>query len=216
MTDYLSILSPSLPLHPLHCTAQVQSSLNKGIQDFVSEAQRTQQQQQRLNSSSSDANDRLAEEVRLLRETVGRLEGSLASISGVVTAMSDQLARSSAVMQVSEEPAPIPREDAFTLLSKGLVSDAVVRVLEDKDIATTVALLDRLTTQQVNNECSHLERLCITQQLATDMSVNKPVEVTTIIISIATIIIISIIIALKRDECSDFFVSLHTLTLMMV
>jgi hypothetical protein len=165
-------LRPFLSLQP----QQVQASLNKGILDFMSEAQRTQ----RL---SSDVNDSLTEEVKLLRETIGRLENSLASISGAVASMSDQLAR----LQLSppaavEEPPPI-REDAFTLLSRGLVSDAVVRVLEDKDIATTVALLDRLTPQQVNNECSHLERLCITQQLATDMSVNKPVEVSTTIIS---------------------------------
>lgn len=154
---------------------QVQASLNKGILDFMSEAQRTQ----RL---SSDTNDRLTEEVKLLRETVGRLESSLASISGAVASMSDQLARSQLSPPAVVQEAPI-REDAFTLLSRGLVSDAVVRVLEDKDIATTVALLDRLTPQQVNNECSHLERLCITQQLATDMSVNKPVEVSTFIIS---------------------------------
>ena len=57
------------------------------------------------------------------------------------------------------------------------MSDAVVRVLEDKDISVTVALLELLTPAQVASECSHLERLCITQQLAADMSVNVPIEV---------------------------------------
>ena len=156
----------------------------------MSEAQRTQ----RL---SSDANDRLTEEVKLLRETVGRLESSLASISGAVASMSDQLARSQLSPPAVVE-API-REDAFTLLSRGLVSDAVVRVLEDKDIATTVALLDRLTPQQVNSECSHLERLCITQQLATDMSVNKPVEVSTIIISCHVFCVLLLTIPMMTD-----------------
>lgn len=50
------------------------------------------------------------------------------------------------------------------------------RVLEDKDIAVTVSLLELLTPGQVAASCSHLERLCITQQLAADMSVNIPLE----------------------------------------
>ncbi len=53
----------------------------------------------------------------------------------------------------------------------------MVRVLEDKDIAVTVSLLELLTPSQVASSCSHLERLCITQQLAADMSVNIPIEV---------------------------------------
>ena len=50
-------------------------------------------------------------------------------------------------------------------------------MLEDKDISVTVALLELLTPAKVSAECSHLERLCITQQLAADMSVNVPIEV---------------------------------------
>jgi hypothetical protein len=57
-----------------------------------------------------------------------------------------------------------------------LVSDALLRALEDKDVSTTIALLDRLTPSQVNASCSGLVRLCITQQLAADMSVNAPEE----------------------------------------
>jgi hypothetical protein len=63
------------------------------------------------------------------------------------------------------------------LAAQGRISDAVVRVLEDKDIAVTVALLEQLTPSQVASACSRLERLCITQQLAADMSVNIPIEV---------------------------------------
>ena len=129
---------------------------------------------QKIQRISRDENDKLQAEVCMLRETVGRLEGTLATISDKVASMSDLLARSSIPSSAVVEES---KEDAFTLLSKGRISDAVVRVLEDKDIAITVSLLDRLTPHQVNIECSHLERLCITQQLATDMSVNKPVEV---------------------------------------
>lgn len=57
------------------------------------------------------------------------------------------------------------------------MSDAIVRVLEDKDISVTVRLLELLTPSQVASSCSHLEILCITQQLAADMSVNIPIEV---------------------------------------
>ena len=56
-----------------------------------------------------------------------------------------------------------------------------MRVLEDKDISVTVALLDQLTSAQITAHCSALERLCITQQLAADMSVNIPIEVNGII-----------------------------------
>lgn len=56
-----------------------------------------------------------------------------------------------------------------------------MRVLEDKDISVTVSLLELLTPQQVTQACSHLERLCITQQLAADMSVNVPIEVCTVL-----------------------------------
>lgn len=61
------------------------------------------------------------------------------------------------------------------------MSDAIVRVLEDKDITVTVRLLELLTPSQVASCCSHLEILCITQQLAADMSVNIPIEVSSFI-----------------------------------
>lgn len=51
-----------------------------------------------------------------------------------------------------------------------------MRALEDKDVSVTVSLLDRLTPAAVNSKCSNLVRLCITQQLAADMSVNIPEE----------------------------------------
>jgi len=63
-----------------------------------------------------------------------------------------------------------------SLLERGLVSEAVLRALEDKDVSITVSLLDRLTPAQVNSQCSNLVRLCITQQLAADMSVSAPEE----------------------------------------
>jgi hypothetical protein len=67
--------------------------------------------------------------------------------------------------------------DSLLMFSfQGLVSDALLRALEDKDVSTTIALLDRLTPSQVNATCSGLVRLCITQQLAADMSVNAPEE----------------------------------------
>jgi hypothetical protein len=44
-------------------------------------------------------------------------------------------------------------------------------------VAGTVALLSRLTAAQVTKNCSYLERLCVVQQLAADMSINFPVEV---------------------------------------
>ena len=39
-----------------------------------------------------------------------------------------------------------------------------------------MSLLDRVSAAQVNAKCSSLIRLCITQQLAADMSINLPQE----------------------------------------
>jgi len=57
-----------------------------------------------------------------------------------------------------------------------LIADAVRSALELKDICETVSVLHQLTPQQINLNCSNLIRLCITQQLAADMSVNIPME----------------------------------------
>lgn len=67
---------------------------------------------------------------------------------------------------------PTPME----LLQQGLVAEAVRAALDEKDILQMVDLLGELTPQQVISKCSHIIRLCITQQLAADMSVNMPVE----------------------------------------
>jgi hypothetical protein len=58
------------------------------------------------------------------------------------------------------------------------VEQAVRVALESKDITVMIDLLSELTPQRVNASCSNIIRLCITQQLAADFSVNLPVEVT--------------------------------------
>jgi len=95
-------------------------------------------------------------------------------LQSTVSDLSDKMANLSVAGIKVEEIEPV--EDALSLLEKGLVSDAVLRALEDKDISVTISLLDRLTPAQVNSKCSNLVRLCITQQLAADMSVNIPEE----------------------------------------
>lgn len=140
---------------------QMQTVLAQGMQGLVYEVQNTQK-------LTVHSNETLEIEIKSLRDTVSRLENSLDALHKSISLMS---------AQQSAQYSEVVPDDAFTLLSKGLISDAIVRVLEDKDISITIALLDRLTPSQVNAECSHLERLCITQQLAADMSVNKPIEV---------------------------------------
>jgi hypothetical protein len=68
------------------------------------------------------------------------------------------------------------------LLLQGKIGEAIRCALEEKDIDQTVALLSKLTAQQVNTNCSNIIRLCITQQLAADMSFNMPQEVTSVIV----------------------------------
>lgn len=49
--------------------------------------------------------------------------------------------------------------------------------LEMKDVNETIQVLSELTPAKVNSSCSNIVKLCITQQLAADMSVNLPTEV---------------------------------------
>lgn len=48
--------------------------------------------------------------------------------------------------------------------------------LENKDVEVTVSVLSKLNHNDLKANCSNLVRLCITQQLAADMSVNMPSE----------------------------------------
>jgi len=60
------------------------------------------------------------------------------------------------------------------------VHEAVVCALESNDIRVLVTTLERLSSTQLLAKCSHLVILCVTQQLAADMSVNVPQEVSII------------------------------------
>eukprot|EP01038_Epipyxis_sp_PR26KG_P009485 gene9485-12776_t len=109
--------------------------------------------------------------VKELKETVRNLENVIKSLSLEITKNGiGMMNKSNSSIDL------IPKEDAFTLLDKGLISEAILKALEDKDISITVSLLNRLTPAQVNAKCSSLARLCITQQLAADMSMNIPEE----------------------------------------
>lgn len=178
---------------------QLQAAFVQGMQGVMQEGLRAQ-------SAAAASTDKLEQEVRELRETVGRLEGSVVALSATVHSLTHSLASASAQQLDPASVAEAPAQDAFSLLREvnkafighfesivvlkpfilcatlffslqGRISEAVVRVLEDKDIAVTVSLLELLTPAQVASSCSHLERLCITQQLAADMSVNIPLEV---------------------------------------
>lgn len=99
------------------------------------------------------------------------------SLETILLDLSDRVSALASVGLKQQEEEEQAVEDPFMLLERGLVSDAVLRALEDKDVSITISLLDRLTPSQVNSKCSNLVRLCITQQLAADMSVNVPEEV---------------------------------------
>ncbi|KAJ1400540.1 hypothetical protein B484DRAFT_405982, partial [Ochromonadaceae sp. CCMP2298] len=101
---------------------------------------------------AAQANERLTQG---LQEALRGMQQLQASQQQVVQAQQQQYQQWAQMqqqmqMQMHQQPqqAPEPVEDAFTLLSQGRISDAVVRVLEDKDIAGTVALLELLTPQQ--------------------------------------------------------------------
>eukprot|EP01032_Pedospumella_encystans_P018582 gene18582-21147_t len=154
---------------------QLQGAFVHGMQGVMQEGLRVQ-------SINAATTEQLEQEVRELRETVSRLEGSVLALSSTVQSLTESLVagtlsqQQSQGQQNSQQDDVPPAQDAFTLLAEGRVSDAIVRVLEDKDITVTVRLLELLTPSQVAACCSHLEILCITQQLAADMSVNIPIE----------------------------------------
>jgi hypothetical protein len=194
--SFESALLPAFEAGAQAMFQQLQGAFAQGMQGVLQEGARVQQ-------SNAAHSSKLEQEVRDLRQTVASLESTVATLAEALQGVlaRDQQQQGAAGGQAEAE-AP---EDAFSMLRQvrtgrgyltarsfcaylcapsfsfariqGRISDAVVRVLEDKDIAVTVSLLEQLTPGQVAASCSHLERLCITQQLAADMSVNIPIEV---------------------------------------
>ena len=64
--------------------------------------------------------------------------------------------------------------DPVMLLEKGRVSEAVECALEWKDSDKLVALLERMTPNQLLQNCNRLVQLCTAQQLAGDLTAKDP------------------------------------------
>ena len=140
---------------------KVQTAFEQGMVEMASEGRAVH----RENTISTQTLER---EVESLKGTVASLEAAIHQLSEKALTNTAANAASAITIAVVETP--------FTLLDQGRVADAVFAALETKDISITVSVLMKLSPSQVNTDCSNLVRLCITQQLAADMSVNVPEE----------------------------------------
>lgn len=90
--------------------------------------------------------------------------------NGVSPLVAAAAAAAAAAVAVPVKPTP------DELLKQGKIAEAIIAALDNKNVDETVAVLAQLTPAVVTQKCSHLVRLCITQQLASDLSVNAPSE----------------------------------------
>ncbi len=153
--------------------AQINLSFENGLKSLILETENIQQQNIR-------SNEDLENEVKLLQDKVIVLETAIHELSlkltGVVLTGSHREVENG--NEKEEEPVAQTPAD---LLKQGLVEEAVRLALEMKDVDATLNVLAELTPAKVNSSCSNIVKLCITQQLAADMSVNLPVEVSDLI-----------------------------------
>ncbi len=77
---------------------------------------------------------------------------------------------------IATSPAAVSGPNPLTLIQQGSIEEGMRLALDEKDIAAMLSALALVSPQQVNSHCSHLTRLCITQQLAADMSTAMPSE----------------------------------------
>jgi hypothetical protein len=114
-------------------------------------------------------------------QTVSHLQEMIAQMQSLLVANNIALAGGSfenggaGIIQAGSLQAnmkPTPDE----LLSQGKIAEAIIAALDNKNVDETVAVLAKLNPATVNQKCSPLVRLCITQQLASDLSVNAPSE----------------------------------------
>ena len=132
--------------------AQLQESFDEGVGGLV--------QSHQVNTST--VND-LREEIDSLKHTIASLEGKLDSLiaNGGIGGAGGGGAMAAAATPV----------DPFALLQSGHVSEALECVLEVKDTAALVALLDAMEggVETMTAHCSELVLLCTVQQLAADL-----------------------------------------------
>jgi hypothetical protein len=106
-------------------------------------------------------------------QTVSQLQEMMAQMQSMLVAggsLENAGMQVGAIIQANRKPT------ADELLSQGKIAEAIICALDNKNIDETVAVLAKLSPAVVNQKCSPLVRLCITQQLASDLSVNAPSE----------------------------------------
>ena len=113
----------------------------------------------------------LSREVAALRATVAGLEAKIA----LLAASGGRVEGSTGTDLAGGANAPA-LSDPVMLLEKGRVSEAVECALEWKDSDKLVALLERMTPNQLLQNCNRLVQLCTAQQLAGDLTAKDPQE----------------------------------------
>lgn len=200
-TAFESSLLPAFQTGIDRLFEQINSSVDQGLQnvlEVVAEEQQqrseqltelyqqhlaTQQQQTGSSAASVIGPETIGSIMRYLAtvsEQTTRTENTVALLAGAMAQWQQQATSTAAASANAAGTAAAPepkKETPLELLARGLVSEAVCAALDNKDVAQIVEVLDQLTPTIVALKCSHLIRLCIAQQLAADMSVNFPQEV---------------------------------------
>lgn len=128
----------------------------------------------RTESTVSQLTEMMAQMQTMLALTQQQLilQTGHAAAGGAANGVSPLVAAAAAAAAVAVPVKPTPDE----LLKQGKIAEAIIAALDNKNVDETVAVLAQLTPAVVTQKCSHLVRLCITQQLASDLSVNAPSE----------------------------------------
>lgn len=127
----------------------------------------------RTESTVSQLTEMMAQMQTMLALTQQQLILQTGQAGGAANGVSPLVAAAAAAAAVAAVPVkPTPDE----LLKQGKIAEAIIAALDNKNVDETVAVLAQLTPAIVTQKCSHLVRLCITQQLASDLSVNAPSE----------------------------------------
>jgi len=138
---------------------QIQGSFDAGMQKLAS------------------ANTAGAQEIaRDMKAQIAALHAKIQQVDSKLESLLQVQASHSAILsRVQMEDAPVVA-NPLELLGEGKIAEAVEASLEMKDMDVILALLAEMTPAQLTDNCSKILILCMTQQLAVDLSDTDPAE----------------------------------------
>jgi len=138
---------------------QIQSSFDEGMLKLAS------------------ANTAGAQEIaRDMKQQLVSLHGKIQQVDSKLDSLLQVQAAHTAILNRVEVDVAPAMADPMELLGEGKIAEAVEASLEMKDMDVLLALLAEMTPAQLTDNCSKILILCMTQQLAVDLSDRDPAE----------------------------------------